>query len=228
MQISTAGGRMAKKAASTACIECECQKYRKNRGTIRALNRISSDLNAWQLERFSGQRLTGALPDPVNEAHIACKDCKHFGSSHIRNPAEALADYRRRIAIAEAEERRRNMEERARREAEWARLPRWRKALRSWSWRNPLIKLGPIVFFNWSLVVSAPVAVLVYKWLVSWHEAGGPPTWFKAIPAGCILASSSPLVLSVIRFIVDKALIIFGCIVLAGILFLVGLIQHWW
>ena len=107
-------------------------------------------------------------------------------------------------------------------------MPRWRKAVRSWSWTNPLIKLGPIVIFNWTLIICAPIAVLVYKWLVSWHEAGGPPTWFKAIPAGIILAFASPLVRNAIQFIFDKAAIIFGCVALAGILFLVGLLQHWW
>jgi hypothetical protein len=197
---------MAKKTASTACVECDCGRFRRNRWAIWEARRLSADLNRFDNEMQTGRPFTVFAPDPHVASKVPCKDCGHLPGSHLRNPAEPLAEYLRKRAAAEAEQRRRNMEAQARREEEWARLPRWRKALQSWSWSwtNPLIKLGPIVFFNWTLIVSAPVAVLVYKWLASWHEAGGPPTWFKAIPAGTILAASSPLVASVIRFIFDK------------------------
>ncbi len=155
---------MAKKPASRACSECECQKFRKDRGWVRELNRFTSTLNASRQEWESGQKAAVALPDPTHDSQIPCKTCKHPGASHTRDPSETLADYARQIAIVESERRRQYMEERARQEEQWARRPRWQKALLSWSWRDPLLKIGPIVFFNWALIVCAPVAVFAYHW----------------------------------------------------------------
>lgn len=219
---------MARKSASTACGECDCQRFRSDRGTIRQLRRLSSDLNASKLEMVVGQKVGWSPPDPNIEYEVPCKACGHSRHSHVRNPSEALPAYKQRIAAIEAERRREAMEARATEEARWARRPRWQKALLSWSWQDPLIKIGPVVLFNWALLVCAPVAVLVYKWLADWHEKGGPPTWLKIIPAATIVALASPFVTDVIRFIRDKRAIILGCLGLALALYVLGLVQHWW